>query len=62
MAACSPTPDARGLFGLARVAVAGGMPEDAGTFVTGALELDPAHAGAAQLRDALAAAVTRAAA
>jgi tetratricopeptide (TPR) repeat protein len=49
MAACVPAPDARALLGLARVAAAGGMPADAATFATGALELDPAMAGAAEL-------------
>jgi tetratricopeptide (TPR) repeat protein len=60
MAACVPAPDARALLGLARVAAAGGMPSDATTFATGALELDPAIPGAAELLAAVpAAAIAR---
>ncbi|HET8977305.1 MAG TPA: glycosyltransferase [Solirubrobacteraceae bacterium] len=54
MAACSPEPDARALLGLARVAMASGMTEDAATFATGALELDPACAPARELLAGLA--------
>ena len=41
MAVCADQPDARALIGLARVAERSGMPEDAATFASGALELDP---------------------
>jgi hypothetical protein len=41
MAICADAPDARALVGLARVAVAHGMPADAANFATGALELEP---------------------
>jgi tetratricopeptide (TPR) repeat protein len=53
MAVCSGAPDARALLGLARVAVAQGMPSDAATFATGALELDPGSIPARQLLDRL---------
>ena len=49
MAASQPEPDARSLFGLARVSQRHGLAQDAVTFVTGALELDPGHAQARQL-------------
>jgi hypothetical protein len=51
MAAAEPQPDARSLFGLARVAERHGMAEDAANLATGALELDPQCAPAAQLLD-----------
>ncbi len=47
MAVCAEEPDARALIGLARVAERSDMPEDAATFATGALELEP-HSPAAQ--------------
>jgi tetratricopeptide (TPR) repeat protein len=49
MAVCSAQPDSRGLYGLARVAAAHGMPQDAVNFATGALELDPECTGARRL-------------
>ncbi len=49
MAACGEQPDARALIGLARVAERSGMPDDAATFATGALELDPRSAAAQEL-------------
>jgi tetratricopeptide (TPR) repeat protein len=49
MAVCSERPDARALIGLARVAECSGMAEDAATFATGALELDPQSAAAGEL-------------
>ena len=51
MAVCSDAPDARALLGLARIAVAQGMIEDAAAFATGALELDPASLPARELLD-----------
>jgi tetratricopeptide (TPR) repeat protein len=44
MAVCQLTPDASALLGLARVAAAHGLPEDAITFATQAVALDPASA------------------
>jgi hypothetical protein len=41
MAVCEHEPDARALLGLARVAAAHGMPEDAATFAAQSLVLDP---------------------
>lgn len=41
MAVCSDAPDARALIGLARVSERHGLLEDAATFATGALELEP---------------------
>jgi tetratricopeptide (TPR) repeat protein len=41
MAVCADAPDARALLGLARVAASAGMAEDAITFASGALELEP---------------------
>jgi tetratricopeptide (TPR) repeat protein len=49
MAVCSAQPDARALVGLARVAAAHGQHEDAATFASGALELDPGNALASEL-------------
>ncbi len=52
MAVCQEAgggPDARALLGLARVAAAHGMPDDAANFATGALELDPECAAAREL-------------
>ncbi len=49
MAVCQEQPDARALIGLARVAERSGMPDDAATFATGALELDPGSAAAREL-------------
>ena len=53
MAAADPVPDARALFGLARVAERNDMAQDAVTFATGALELDPQSAGAAAMLNRL---------
>ncbi len=41
MEVCTQAPDVAALLGLAQVAAANGMPEDAVTFAGGALELDP---------------------
>jgi tetratricopeptide (TPR) repeat protein len=49
MAICSDGPDSRALLGLARVAAAHGMEEDAATFAKGTLELDPECAPAREL-------------
>ena len=46
MAVCAEQPDARAFIGLARVAAAHGLPEDAANFAAGALELDPGSAEA----------------
>jgi tetratricopeptide (TPR) repeat protein len=56
MAVCSEAPDARALLGLARVAAVNGMTDDALTFATGALELDPGSAAASALLSSLPAA------
>jgi tetratricopeptide (TPR) repeat protein len=53
MAICQEAPDSRALLGLARIAAAHGMPEDAANFATGALELDQECTGARQLLDRL---------
>ena len=53
MAVCSDAPDARALLGLAQIAVAQGMRDDAAAFATGALELDPSSAAARALLDRL---------
>ena len=49
LAAASEAPDVRSMVGLAQVAVAQGMIEDAANFATAALELDPASAQAKAL-------------
>jgi hypothetical protein len=49
MAVCSEQVDARALVGLARVAAAQGLGDDAATFATQALALDPGSAAARQL-------------
>jgi tetratricopeptide (TPR) repeat protein len=41
MAVCQEQPDARAMLGLARVAAAHGLPEEAGTFAAQAVALDP---------------------
>jgi tetratricopeptide (TPR) repeat protein len=46
LAVCSEQPDARALAGLARIAAAQGMGEDARTFAAEALALDPGNANA----------------
>ncbi|HEY5428081.1 MAG TPA: hypothetical protein VIK04_03125, partial [Solirubrobacteraceae bacterium] len=51
MAASQPQPDARSLFGLARVAERHGMAQDAANFAIGALELDPGCRPAQELLD-----------
>ncbi|HET8672039.1 MAG TPA: tetratricopeptide repeat protein, partial [Thermoleophilaceae bacterium] len=57
VAACEEHgPDARSLFGLAQVAAARGLFEDARMFAEEARNLEPEHAGAGRLLDALAAA------
>ena len=58
VAACQPQgPDARALIGLAQVAYAREMPEDAAVFASEAQAIEPGHAGAARLLAALAPAV-----
>jgi tetratricopeptide (TPR) repeat protein len=49
IAVASETPDVRSMLGLAKVALAQDMPEDASNFATAALELDPASAEARTL-------------
>jgi hypothetical protein len=49
-------PDARSLFGLAQVAAARGLLEDAQMFAEETRALDPGHEGASKLLGALAAA------
>jgi|SRR5579875_78451 len=49
LAVCAKRPDARARFGLAQVAAASGMPEDAILFAQAALELDPAIPGPREL-------------
>jgi tetratricopeptide (TPR) repeat protein len=49
MAVCRAAPDARALFGLARVAEHQGMDAEAVDFAQATLELEPAHTGAAAL-------------
>ncbi len=49
MAVCHEQPDARALYGLARVAERQGMPVEALDFAQGALRLEGEHAGAAEL-------------
>jgi tetratricopeptide (TPR) repeat protein len=49
MAVCQQRPDARALVGLAQVALAHGLPEDAATFAGEALGLDPASVEARAL-------------
>jgi hypothetical protein len=53
MAVCSETPDVRSLLGLAQIALAQEMPEDAVNFGTAALELDPTSASAKALLNAV---------
>ncbi len=53
LAAAFETPDVRSMVGLARVALAQGMAQDAANFVSAALELDPASAQARALLSAL---------
>ena len=53
IAVATEAPDVRSMVGLAQVALAQGMPEDAANFVTAALELDPASAQAKALLSAL---------
>ncbi len=49
MAVCRAQPDARALYGLARVAERQGMPAEALDFAAGALRLEPEHGAAAEL-------------
>ena len=49
MAVCAEQPDCRALVGLARVAMAHGLPDDAVTFATEALALDPTSAAASDI-------------
>jgi tetratricopeptide (TPR) repeat protein len=49
MAVCREEPDARALLGLARVAIATGMPGEASEFAAAALSRDPSDEGAAEL-------------
>ena len=53
LTAASEAPDARSMVGLAQVALAQGMAQDAENFATAALELDPASAQAKALLSAL---------
>ena len=53
IAVASEAPDVRSMVGLAHVALAQGMTEDAGNFATAALELDPTSAQAKALLSAL---------
>jgi hypothetical protein len=53
MAICHEAPDSRALLGLAGVAAAHGMPQDAVNFATGALELDPECTAARRLLERL---------
>jgi hypothetical protein len=53
MSVCSATPDVRSLLGLAQIALAQEMPDDAVNFATAALELDPASAPAKAVLNAL---------
>ena len=55
MAVCNETADARAMVGLAQVAVAHGLPDDAVTFASEALSLDPQNPIASQLLAAVAA-------
>ena len=56
LAVCAREPDARARLGLARVAAAQGMAQDATVLATAALELDPGCADARRLLDGLRAA------
>ncbi|HEY1569385.1 MAG TPA: glycosyltransferase [Solirubrobacteraceae bacterium] len=58
LAVASDAPDARSMVGLAHIALAQGMTEDAVNFATAALELDPASAQAKALLHALPAPVS----
>jgi tetratricopeptide (TPR) repeat protein len=53
LTAASEAPDVRSMVGLAQVALAQGMAQDAANFATAALELDPASAQAKALLSAL---------
>jgi glycosyltransferase involved in cell wall biosynthesis len=53
VAACQDGPDARALIGLAQVAYAREMPDDAAVFAAEAQAIEPGHAGAARLLAAL---------
>jgi glycosyltransferase involved in cell wall biosynthesis len=53
VAACQDAPDARALIGLAQVAYAREMPEDAAVFAAEAQVIEPGHQGAARLLAAL---------
>jgi tetratricopeptide (TPR) repeat protein len=53
IAVASETPDVRSMLGLAQIAVAQGLAEDAANFANAALELDPASAPAKALLAAL---------
>ena len=55
MAVCNERADARAMVGLAQVAAAHGLPEDAATFASEALSLDPQNPIASQLLSAVAA-------
>jgi glycosyltransferase involved in cell wall biosynthesis len=55
MAVCNERADARAMVGLAQVAAAHGLPEDAATFASEALTLDPRNPIASQLLTAIAA-------
>ena len=53
LAVAREEPDAAALVGLAQVAFAKGLTEDALNLVTGALEAEPDHEEAARLREGL---------
>jgi hypothetical protein len=53
VAACQDGPDARALIGLAQVAWAREMPDDAAVFAAEAQAIEPGHQGAARLLAAL---------
>ncbi|MEA2443062.1 MAG: hypothetical protein QOJ12_354, partial [Thermoleophilales bacterium] len=53
VAACQDAPDARALIGLAQVAYAREMPDDAAVFAAEAQVIEPGHQGAARLLAAL---------
>jgi len=53
IAIAETTPDARAMIGLAKVAVAKGLPEDAHGFAAEAVALEPENAAAASLHESI---------
>jgi len=53
IAVAESAPDARAMIGLARVAVAKGLPDDAKSFAAEAVALEPANAAAASLHETI---------